>query len=130
MSARSFAFRATSRKRGGCCVEVTPLSTKRGLVRKLSGSIDCLGRVLRGPSTEWPAKKPILNERDVMTKLLTSLVFAIAAALAAPAMAASHAGGAPMKAAEPGAKASAPAKKAKKAKAMKKEEMKKEDTKK
>ena len=45
-----------------------------------------------------------------MTKLLTSLVFAVAAALAAPAMAASHAGGAPMKASEPAGKASAPAK--------------------
>ena len=46
-----------------------------------------------------------------MTKLITSVVFAAAATLAAPAMAASHAGGAPMKAASaPAGKASAPMK--------------------
>jgi hypothetical protein len=63
-----------------------------------------------------------------MTKLLTSLVFAIAAALAAPAMAASHAGGAPMKASEPMANASSPkkAKSAKKATTPAKKDMKEE----
>jgi hypothetical protein len=46
-----------------------------------------------------------------MTKLIGSVVFAAVAALAAPAMAASHAGGAPMKAASaPANKASAPKK--------------------
>jgi hypothetical protein len=63
-----------------------------------------------------------------MTKLIPAVLFAVSAALVAPAMAASHAGGAPMKADA----ASAPAKKAKKAKAHKKEAgmTKKEDTKK
>ena len=63
-----------------------------------------------------------------MTKLIPAVLFAVSAALVAPAMAASHAGGAPMKADA----ASAPAKKAKKAKAAKKEAgmTKKEDTKK
>jgi hypothetical protein len=64
-----------------------------------------------------------------MTKLISAVLFAVCAALAAPAMAASHAGGAPMKSDA----ASAPAKKAKKAKAgMKKKDYmtKKEDTKK
>ncbi|HET7526264.1 MAG TPA: hypothetical protein VFK10_10010 [Burkholderiaceae bacterium] len=54
-----------------------------------------------------------------MTKLITSLTFAVAAALAAPAMAASHTGGAPMKANEPSANASAPAKHKKEKKAKK-----------
>jgi len=64
-----------------------------------------------------------------MTRVITSLVFAVAAALAAPAMAASHTGGAPMKANEPAAKASAPKKdkKAKKEKTAAKSEAKKED---
>lgn len=67
-----------------------------------------------------------------MTKLITSLAFAVAAALAAPAMAASHTGGAPMKANQPSANASAPAthkkeKKAKKEKTAKKDEAKKEE---
>lgn len=63
-----------------------------------------------------------------MTKLISAVLFAISAALVAPAMAASHAGGAPMKADA----ASAPAKKAAKKKhgakkeaAAKKEEAKK-----
>ena len=64
-------------------------------------------------------------ERNIMTRLITPLLFAIAAALAAPAMAASHAGGAPMKANQPSPNASAPAthkkdKKAKKEKTAKK----------
>jgi hypothetical protein len=62
-----------------------------------------------------------------MQKLIGSFVFAAAAALVAPAMAASHAGGAPMKAASaPAAKASAPMKadKAPAKKEMKKEEKK------
>jgi len=45
-----------------------------------------------------------------MTKLITPFVLALAAVLAAPAMAASHTGGAPMKADEPAAGGSAPAK--------------------
>ena len=64
-----------------------------------------------------------------MTKLIPAVLFAVSAALVAPAMAAPHAGGAPMKADA----ASAPAKKAKKAKAHAKKEAamtKKEDTKK
>ena len=69
------------------------------------------------------------------TRLITPLAFAIAAALAAPAMAASHAGGAPMKANQPSPNASAPAthkkeKKAKKEKAAHKEPTKVDDTKK
>ena len=105
------------------------MSTERTLARLVPGSIDFLGRVLRGPLIDRPPKNHHLNERDVMTKLITSLVFAVAAALAAPAMAASHAGGAPMKANEPAAKASAPAKKDKTAKkeTAKKEEPKKEE---
>jgi hypothetical protein len=61
-----------------------------------------------------------------MTKLITSLVFAVAAVLAVPAMAASHAGGAPMKASEPAGKASAPAKKTHRAKHTKMEAKKEE----
>ena len=57
-----------------------------------------------------------------MTRLVPALVCAIAAALTAPAMAASHAGGAPMKANQPSPHASAPAthKKEKKEKNAKK----------
>jgi hypothetical protein len=67
-----------------------------------------------------------------MNKLIASVLFGFAAAVAAPAMAASHAGGAPMKATEPAGKASAPAKKAKKEAAKKEpatKEMKKEEKK-
>jgi hypothetical protein len=106
------------------------VSTKRTLVRELAGPIDSQGRALHGPLIDRPSKNHLLNERDVMTKLITSLVFAVAAALAAPAMAASHTGGAPMKAGEPAATASAPAKKHKKTKTektAKHDEMKKED---
>jgi len=47
-----------------------------------------------------------------MSKLLSTLIFAAVATFGLNAQAASHAGGAPMKASEPAAKASAPAKKA------------------
>lgn len=60
-----------------------------------------------------------------MTKTLTSLIVAMFAAVAFNAQAASHAGGAPMKASAPAAKASAAKKKTAKAsaqKAMKKAE--------
>jgi len=60
-----------------------------------------------------------------MSKLLSTLILAAAATVGVNAQAASHAGGAPMKATEPAAKASEPAKKAsapaKKKKADKKE---------
>ena len=65
-----------------------------------------------------------------MTKLIPAVLFAVSAALVAPAMAASHAGGAPMKASEPAAKASGAKKDATKKDAAKKDEMKKEETKK
>ena len=59
-----------------------------------------------------------------MTKLLSSLILAAVAMIGFNAQAASHAGAAPMKASEPAANASAPAKKAaahaKKAKKAKK----------
>ena len=65
-----------------------------------------------------------------MTKLIPTLVAALVAAVAVNAQAASHMGGAPMKASEAEGKASAPMKKHAKheKKAMKKEE-KKEDKK-
>lgn len=63
-----------------------------------------------------------------MTKLST-LILAVFAAVAFNAQAASHAGGAPMKASAPMAKASGEMKKEEK-KEMKKEEMKKEEKKK
>ncbi|WP_298825351.1 hypothetical protein [uncultured Piscinibacter sp.] len=59
-----------------------------------------------------------------MSKSLASLITALFAVVAFNAQAASHAGGAPMKASEPAAKASAAAKKEEK-KAVKKEEAKK-----
>ncbi len=62
-----------------------------------------------------------------MSKLVSALVVAAFAAFAFNAQAASHAGGAPMKASEPAAKASGAAKKEEK-KEMKKE-MKKEEKK-
>jgi hypothetical protein len=97
------------------------VSTKSALERELPGSIDFQGGAWCCPLIDRPPKKShTLNERDVMTKLITSLAFAVAAALAAPAMAASHAGGAPMKASESAGKASAP-KKTKKAKPAKAE---------
>lgn len=58
-----------------------------------------------------------------MTKLVSSLIVAAFAAVAFNAQAASHAGGAPMKASAPDAKASGAAKKEEK-KEMKKEEKK------
>ena len=61
----------------------------------------------------------------LMTKLIGCVVFAAAAALAVPAMAASHAGGAPMKAASaPAGKASAPKQGDQAKKDMKKDETK------
>ena len=63
-----------------------------------------------------------------MSKTLASLITALFAVVAFNAQAASHAGGAPMKASEPAAKASAAAKKEEKKeekKAEKKEEAKK-----
>jgi hypothetical protein len=102
------------------------VSTIGALARKLPRSID------QGPH---PAAlcatglENLLNERDVMNKLIGSVLFAVAAALAAPAMAASHAGGAPMKGASaPADKASGPAKKAEKKEPAKKE-MKKDEKK-
>lgn len=58
-----------------------------------------------------------------MTKLVTTLTLALFGAVAFNAQAASHMGGAPMKASEPAAKASAAMKKEEK-KEMKKEEKK------
>ena len=64
-----------------------------------------------------------------MSKLVSTLTLALFAAVAFNAQAASHAGGAPMKASEPAAKASGAKKEAKKDE-MKKDEMKKEEKKK
>lgn len=64
-----------------------------------------------------------------MTKLST-LILAVFAAVAFNAQAASHAGGAPMKASAPMAKASGEMKKEEMKKEMKKDEMKKEEKKK
>jgi len=64
-----------------------------------------------------------------MSKLVSTLTLALFAAVAFNAQAASHAGGAPMKASEPMAKASGAKKEAKKDE-MKKDEMKKEEKKK
>ena len=109
----------------GRCVRLTALSTNGALARKLPRSIDS-GAAFSGPLIDRPGKTLLLNESDVMKKLIGSILFAVAAALAAPAMAASHAGGAPMKASEPAGNASGPAKKAAKKKAMKKEAKKEE----
>ena len=65
-----------------------------------------------------------------MTKTVTTLTLALFAAVAFNANAASHAGGAPMKASEPAAKASGAKKDTAKKDAAKKDEMKKEETKK
>jgi len=65
-----------------------------------------------------------------MSKLVSTLTLALFAAVAFNAQAASHAGGAPMKASEPMAKASGAKKDAMKKDEMKKDEMKKEEKKK
>ena len=65
-----------------------------------------------------------------MTKLVSSLILAMFAAVAFNAQAASHAGGAPMKASEAAGKASGAMKKDEMKKDAKKDEMKKEEPKK
>jgi hypothetical protein len=64
-----------------------------------------------------------------MSKLLSTLIFAAVATIGLNAQAASHAGGAPMKASEPAGKASAPAKKEAEKKDAKKETKKEGDKK-
>ncbi len=64
-----------------------------------------------------------------MSKLLSTLIFAAVATIGLNAQAASHAGGAPMKASEPAGKASAPAKKEAEKKDAKKDDKKKEEKK-
>lgn len=74
---------------------------------------------MRAPA---PAIHP--TKRKPMSKLVSTLTLALLAAFAFNAQAASHAGGAPMKASEPAAKASEAAKKEEK-KAVKQEAPKK-----
>ncbi len=104
------------------CVHLTAVSTDGALARKLPRSIEAGPRERPFDRQAWKSNRHLNDESDVMNKLIGSVVFAVAAALAAPAFAASHAGGAPMKAASaPAGKASAPAKKAEKKEAAKKE---------
>jgi hypothetical protein len=91
-----------------------------------------------GPACQPVGPRPVLGFADVgycfshaavsnlpkethMSKLLSTLIFAAVATFGLNAQAASHAGGAPMKASEPAAKASAPAKKEAKKEGDKKE---------
>jgi len=71
-----------------------------------------------------------LPKETHMSKLLSTLIFAAVATIGLNAQAASHAGGAPMKASEPAGKASEPAKKDAKKEADKKDAKKKEADKK